>query len=90
MSNLAKEPKYLKKTVNAILQMTQENKRRIVSVKSIRRHTGVDGGNRSAVNFYSRALTFLEQEGVLKAINHSSPRKYFLKDEKKLESLVEN
>ena len=89
MRNSSKGPKYLSKTVDAILQLTQESMRREVSVKNIRRLYGIDGTNRSAIRFYSNALAFLEREGVLRTINHSSPKKYALIDEKKLNNLVE-
>lgn len=87
MSNPLKGPKYLSRTINAILQLKREKVYRQVSVRNIRRLYGVDGSNKSAINFYSRALAFLEREGALKAMNHSSPKKYAVIDEKKLLTL---
>ena len=88
MNNLSKGPKYLKKTVEAILQLKTEKIRAEISVKNIRRLKGVDGTDRSAVMFYRNSLAFLEQEGILKVINHSSPKKYAVVDEIKLKSFV--
>ncbi len=88
MNNLSKGPKYLKKTVEAILQLKTEKIRAEISVKNIRRLKGVDGTDRSAVMFYRNSLVFLEQEGILKVINHSSPKKYAVVDEIKLKSFV--
>jgi len=85
---LSKGPKYLKKTVEAILQLKTEKIRAEISVKNIRRLKGVDGTDRSAVMFYRNSLVFLEQEGILKVINHSSPKKYAVVDEIKLKSFV--
>ena len=89
MPNSSKGSKYLNKTVDAILQLTQESMRRELSVKNIRRLYGIDGTNRSSIRFYSNALAFLEREEVLRTINHSSPKKYALIDEKKLNNLVD-
>lgn len=88
MNNLSKGPKYLRKTVEAILQLKREKIRADISVKNIRRLKGVEGNNRSAVMFYRNSLAFLEQEGIIKVINHSSPKKYALIDEIKLKSLI--
>ncbi len=85
---MSKGPKYLKKTVEAILQLKTEKIRAEISVKNIRRLKGVDGTDRSAVMFYRNSLVFLEQEGILKVINHSSPKKYAVVDEIKLKSFV--
>lgn len=85
---MSKGPKYLKKTVEAILQLKTEKIRAEISVKNIRRLKGVDGTDRSAVMFYRNSLAFLEQEGILKVINHSSPKKYAVVDEIKLKSFV--
>ncbi len=82
-------PKFLDRTIEAISQLISKNKNLEISVKIVRRFKGVDSSDRSAVNFYSRALAFLEREGVLRIINHSSPKKYAVIDEKKLKSLVE-
>ncbi len=89
MRNPSKEPRYLERIVKAILKLTKGKNHRVVSVKNVRRQTGVDGGNRSAVQFYTHALRFLVKEGVLEVINNSSPKKYKLVDEKKLESFAE-
>jgi hypothetical protein len=89
MRNSSSGPKYLRKTVDAILLLTQESLHREISVKHIRRLYGIDAANRSIIRFYSNALAFLEREGVLGAINHTSPKKYALIDQKKLNSLVE-
>jgi len=89
MSIPLKRPRYLDKTVEAILQLKSEKIRSDISVKIIRRLTGVEGTNRSAVWFYSRALAFLEREGILKVINDNMPKKYALIDEEKLKILVE-
>ncbi len=64
MSNPSKGPKYLNRTVKAILQLIRVKKRREVSVKIIRQLKRVDGANGSAVRFYTEVLTFLEREGV--------------------------
>ena len=87
MNNLLRGPKYSKRTVDAIFRLLQENVHPNISVKNIRRVQGVKGTDKSAVMFYGNSLTFLEREGVLKVINHSSPKKYELVDKKKLESL---
>ena len=88
MNNLSKGPKYLKKTVEAILQLKTEKIRADISVKNIRKLKGIDGTDRSAVMFYRNSLTFLVREGIIKVINHSSPKKYALIDEIKLKSFV--
>ena len=75
MRNSSKGPKYLSKMVDVNLQLTQESMRREVSVKTIRRLYGIGGTNRSTIRFYSNALVFLERGGVLRTINHSSPKK---------------
>ncbi len=85
---MSKGPKYLKKTVEAILQLKTEKIRAEISVKNIRKLKGIDGTDRSAVMFYRNSLVFLEQEGILKVINHSSPKKYAVVDEIKLKSFV--
>ncbi len=89
MNNLKKEPKYLKKTVEAILELKKETIRAHISVRNIRRLKGIDGTDRSAVMFYRYSLTFLEREGIITVINHSSPKKYAVIDEEKLISIVE-
>lgn len=89
MSNHPKGPRYLNRTVDAILQMKRGKTHVDISVKNIRRFTGVKGSNLSAVQFYSTVLVFLEREGVLRTINHSSPKKYVVIDEKKLQNFVE-
>ena len=89
MNNLTKGPKYLKKTIEAILELKKETIRAHISVKNIRRLKGVDGADRSAVMFYRNSLIFLERKEILKVINHSSPKKYAVIDEEKLISLVE-
>ncbi len=90
MRNPSKEPKYLERTAKTILKLKQEKNRRVVSVKIVRRQTEVDGGLRIAVQFYTHALRFLVREGVLEVINNSSPKKYKLIDEKKLEDFAED
>ena len=89
MNNLKKGPKYLKKTVEAILELKKETIRANISVRNIRRLKGVDGTDRSAVMFYRNSLIFLEREGIIRVINHSSPKKYAVIDEEKLISLAE-
>ena len=89
MRNPSKEPKYLESIAKAILKLTKGKNRRVVSVKKVRRETGVGGSNRSAVQFYTNALRFLVREGVLEVINNSSPQKYKLIDEKKLKGFAE-
>lgn len=89
MSYTTKGPKYLKKIVNVILHLRQEKIRCDISFKNIRRFTGTKGTNLSSVQFYSNALVFLEREGALKTINHSSPKKYAVIDEKKLQNFAE-
>lgn len=88
MNNLSRGPKYLRKTVEAILQLKNEKLRANISVKNIRRLKGIDGTNRSDVIFYRNSLAFLEREGILRIINHSSPKKYAVIDEVKLKSLL--
>ena len=88
MNNPSNGPKYLGRTVEAILQLKRDKIHPNISVKSIRRVKGIDGSNRSAVRFYAKALAFLVREGVLKQINHGSPKKYELINENKLKSLV--
>jgi len=86
MSYPLKGPRYLNKTVDAILKLKREKIRSDICVKNIRRLTGVDGANRSVVVFYAKALNFLEQKGALRTINRSSPKKYAIIDEDKLKS----
>ena len=88
MNNLSNGPKYLEKTVEAILQLKTEKIRADISVKNIRKLKGIDGTDRTAVMFYTNSLVFLEREGILRVINHSSPKKYALIDEIKLKSFV--
>jgi len=88
LDNILNGPKYLNRTVKVILQLNREKKHAIISVKNIRKLKGIDGTDRSAVMFYTKALTFLVGEGVLKTINNGSPKKYALIDEIKLKSSV--
>jgi len=88
MNSISNGPKYLNRTVILILRLIREKKHAIISVKNIRRLQGVEGVNRSAVMFFTKALAFLVREGVLRTINNGSPKKYALIDEIKLKSFV--
>ena len=88
MSNPLKGPRYLKRTIDAIFKLKREKIHSDICVKNIRRLTGVEGTNRSVVVFHTKSLIFLQQEGEIKSINHTSPRKYVVIDEKKLKSFV--
>jgi len=89
MSYPSRGPRYLKETVNAVLLLIRDKMRPEISVKKIRRLTGVDGANRSVVMFYSRALIFLEREGIIKTVSRNSHKKYAVIDENKLNALAE-
>ncbi len=89
MSNLSKRPKYLKNAVETIIQLEQNKIHPYISVKMIRQFLGIKGDDKSAVRFYSNTLTFLEREGVLKIVSNSSPKKYAVVDESKLQSYLE-
>ena len=82
--------RYLDQTLYAIEEITANKNGSEITVKKIRQVHGVQPSNRSAINFYSRTLIYLEEEGVLKSLknNSHSPRKYALKNRERLMSLV--
>ena len=82
--------KYLIETIYAIVEITAKKNDCEITVKKIRQVRGVPPSNRSAINFYSRVLIYLEEEGFLKLVenNSRSPRKYALKNKEKLISLI--
>ena len=88
MDSISNGPKYLNRTVNVILELKREKIYATISVKNIRRIKGIDGSNRSAVNLYANALTYIVGEGVLRTINNGSPKKYAVIDEIKLKSFA--
>ena len=82
--------KYLDQTLYAIGEITATKNGGEITVKKIRQVLGVLPSNRSAINFYTRSLIHLKDNGVLKSVgnNPRSPLKYALKNKEKLISLV--
>ena len=82
--------KYLDQTLYAIGEITANKNGGEITVKKIRQVHGVQPSNRSAINFYTRTLIYLKDNGVLKSVenNPRSPRKYALRNKEKLISLV--
>ena len=82
--------KYLDQTLYAIVEISTIKNGSKITVKKIRQIHGVQPSNRSAINFYTRTLLYLKENGVLKSVenNSRSPRKYALKNREKLISLV--
>lgn len=89
MNDNPSEPIYLKKTIEAVLKVTLNKVTNVITVKKIRQVQNVESSDRSAIMFYILGLGILERLGILRIINHGSPKKYSLVDEKKLKSLVE-
>lgn len=84
--------KYLDQTLYAIREITANKNGGKITVKKIRYVHGVQPSNRSAINFYTRTLIYLKDNGVLKSVenNPRSPRKYAIKNKEKLMSLVKS
>lgn len=82
--------KYLDETLYAIRKLTANGNGGEISVKKVRQVYDVRPSNRSATNFYSRALAYLKDVGILKLVlnNAQSPRKYALKNKEKLMSFI--
>ena len=82
--------KYLDQTLYAIGEITATKNDGEITVKKIRQVLGVSPSNRSAINFYARALIYLKDNGVLELVdnNSNSPNKYVLKNKEKLLSLI--
>jgi hypothetical protein len=88
MSAKPGKPAYLNKTVEAVLKLTLNKPINAITVKKIRQLYQVESSNLSAIRFYSLALRYLTKIGALELINNGSPKKYGLKDEGKLKTLV--
>ena len=82
--------RFLVETIYAIVEITATKNGGEITVKRIRQVHGVPPSNRSAINFYVRALNYLKEEGVLKSIGNKtrSPRRYALINKEKLLSLA--
>ncbi len=89
MNENLREPAYLKRTIEAIQKLTLNKMTNVITVKNIRQLRNIKGSNRSAIVFYGLGLGFLEKRGVLRIINHGSPKKYMVIDQEKLKILAE-
>ena len=68
--------KFLTETIRAIEVITKDNYDSLITVKKIRDLYGIDSLEYSKINFYWRALDYLEEHKVLKRFNSKVPKKY--------------
>ena len=67
---------FLDKTIRAIEVITKDNYDSLITVKKIRELYKVDSLDYSKINFYWRALDYLEKDKILKRFNSKVPKKY--------------
>ena len=74
----------LKETIKAINGMI-EKKINIITVKKIREAENIKSSDHSKINFIWRSLKLLAKHGLLDVIQSTSPKKYIMRKEEKID-----
>lgn len=76
--------KYLEETLEAVNNYINKNIK-VVYTKSIRTYHDIKSSNRSKISFIWRSLNYLEKQGVLRVNGATSPKKYEIIPEEKID-----
>jgi len=76
--------KNLEETLDAINKLIEKNIN-VTSTKRVRRCNNIKSSNRSKINFIWRSLAFLEEKGVLEKDGQTSPKRYHIVPNEKID-----
>jgi len=68
--------KYIDETIRAIGYITKSEYHSLITVKKIRRIYDIEPLDYSKINFYWRALHYLEESKIIQRYGTKSPKKY--------------